>query len=174
MKMHKSKMVRKTSGFSLIEVLVAVVVLSIGLVGLAGLQAKSLVNGVSASYRTQATMLAKDLSEKMRVNGYAITIGDYFDSPTAAETAACETATGCSSEAMAQHDYFNWLAAVTERLPSGDGIVCLDSTPNDGTTALKACDGAGDHYVIKVWWDDGRTGNTGDPVIVVLQAAWRS
>jgi len=58
----------RQSGFTLLEVLVAILVLSIGLLGLAGLMASSIRNNHSAYQRTQATWLAYDMIDRMRVN----------------------------------------------------------------------------------------------------------
>lgn len=61
---------RKSQGFSMIEVLVALVVLAIGLLGFALLQTMNLRFTQSANYRTQATNLAYDLLDQMRANRY--------------------------------------------------------------------------------------------------------
>jgi type IV pilus assembly protein PilV len=62
---------------------------------------------------------------------------------------------------MAAHDLADWGAKVKAALPGGTGVVCVDSTPNDGTapgTATALCDGTGTvGYVIKIWWNDDRT-----------------
>ena len=63
---------RRESGFSLIEVLVALLVLSIGLLGLAALQAQGLRFNHDAYVRTQATNLAYDIVDRMRVNNTAL------------------------------------------------------------------------------------------------------
>ena len=61
-------MKNKNAGFTLIEVLIAMLVLAVGLLGLAGLQATSLRNNQSAYNRSQATQLAYDLADRMRAN----------------------------------------------------------------------------------------------------------
>jgi type IV pilus assembly protein PilV len=55
-------------GFTLIEVLVTIVVVSIGLLGLAGLQINGLRANVSSEARSKATLLANDIIERMRAN----------------------------------------------------------------------------------------------------------
>ena len=148
----------RQSGFTLIEVLVAVIVLSIGLVGVAGLQAVSLKNNQSAFMRSQATALAYDLADRMRANVPGANAGMY--DPTAkAATASCKTATGCTTQQMAQNDLYEWDAAIATYLPDGQGFVCIDSTPNDGTdSADPQCDGTGTLFAVKIWWDDDRDG----------------
>jgi type IV pilus assembly protein PilV len=137
-------------GITLLEVLVALVVLSIGLIGLAGLQSTSLRMNNSAYMRSQATALAYDMADRVRAN---IDAGAAYDDPTAAATANCEGSTGCSALEMAQNDMFRWLEQISEVLPLGVGAICIDATP-----ATAACDGSGDAYVIRVTWDDNRSG----------------
>jgi type IV pilus assembly protein PilV len=59
---------RQQDGMTLIEILVAIVVLSIGLLGLAGLQLKGLQVGQGSTYRWQAAMLAEDIADRMRAD----------------------------------------------------------------------------------------------------------
>lgn len=67
---HHRRLSRKSSGFSMIEVLVALVILAIGLLGFALLQTMNLRFTQSANYRTQATNLAYDLLDQMRANRF--------------------------------------------------------------------------------------------------------
>jgi len=62
---------RRTSGFTLIEVLIAVLVLGIGLLGVAGLQSVALSMNQGSYVRTQATVLARDIADRMRANNRA-------------------------------------------------------------------------------------------------------
>ncbi len=141
----------------MIEVSVALLILSFGMLGIVGVQAVSLKANQGAYFRTIATTLSVDIVERMRANLVGVENGDYDDVAGAA-TAACFTAAGCSPAQMAAQDVIDWTALVAAALPSGDAVVCLDSSPNDGTAAANACDGAGTVYAIKVWWDDNRDG----------------
>lgn len=123
--------IRRQSGFTLIEVLVTVLILAIGLLGLAGLQTTSLRNNHSAYLRSQATVLAYDVADRMRANRNAALDGDY-------ETGIGATPTGSSMSALDLIAWKNNLAAI---LPSGDGAVELD---------------AGGQFTITVQWDDSR------------------
>ena len=150
-------------GFTLLEVLIAVVILSIGLLGLAGLQAAGLRNNQHSYFRSQSVLLASDIADRMRANLPGVQNGSYDQAAGAAATAkpACTTITGCTSADMASNDLSEWNQDIATRLPAGEAIVCIDSTPNDGTSAVNAaCDGAGSLYAIKIWWDDDRSGNT--------------
>ena len=69
--------VKRNAGFSLMEVLISVLVLSIGLLGLAGLQVAGVRSGHSVYFRTQATLLANDIMDRMRTNSEAARAGRY-------------------------------------------------------------------------------------------------
>ncbi len=149
---------KRQAGVTLIEVLVSALVVAIGLVGVAGLQVASLKNNQSAFMRSQATALAYDLADRMRSNRDGAGSNQY-DSATAALTPACASTSGCSAQQLAEHDMAEWAAALSTHLPMGQGIVCIDSTPNDGASAASpACDGSGTQFAIKIWWDDNTDG----------------
>lgn len=156
----------KINGFTLVEVLVAVIVLAIGLLGLAGLQATSLRNNQSSYNRGQATELAYDIADRMRANSSVP--GSYLTDPTTVAcstndspcTACGTTANTCTPAQMAVKDLYDWNLALKNTLPNGIGIVCLDSTPDDGTSAAMACDGVGANFAVKIWWDDNHTGSS--------------
>jgi type IV pilus assembly protein PilV len=139
-------------GFTLLEILVAIVVLSLGLLGLAGLQATSLKNNQVAYYRSIATQQAQDIADRMRANMLGIPTGNY----TITNTPAAQDCIGssCSPAVMAQSDANLWNSANARLLPGGSGAVCIDSTPDDGVPGAPACNGTGTLRVIKVWWFD--------------------
>lgn len=149
---------RHQTGYSLIEVLVSALILSIGLVGVAGVQALALVNNQSAYVRSQATTLAYDLADRMRTNVIGANAG-FYDPGAAALSVSCATAVGCTPQQLAQHDIAEWNAALAANLPMGTGFVCRDSTPNDGAgVATPECDGVGTQFSVKIWWDGDRDG----------------
>ncbi len=151
----------RQAGFTLIEVLVAALLLSIGLVGLAGLQGASLMNNQSSFMRSQVTALAYDLADRMRANVPGANANAY-NPANAAVVSACKTTAGCTQQQLAQNDLAEWNAAITTYLPMSAGWVCIDSTPDDGTydgvTVVPQCDGNGTQFTIKIWWDDDRDG----------------
>ncbi|MDG4553253.1 MAG: type IV pilus modification protein PilV [Candidatus Competibacter sp.] len=156
-------------GFTLLEVMVAMVVLSVGLLSLAGLQVVGLRTGHSSYLRTQATIQSYDIIDRMRANEFGVTGGDY-NQPTQTGSAGtedtnCETVNGCSTASMAAHDLFRWNQAIADVLPGGVGIVCVDSTPEDGDPAASACNigavnSATATYAIKIWWTDDQAAGT--------------
>lgn len=161
------------SGFTLLEILVALIVLSVGLLSLAGLQVIGLRTNHNAYMRSQATILSYDIADRMRANVRGIENGNYHQ-PTVAGSqgvvnAACETTNGCSSAQMAGHDLFRWNQMIANVLPNGIGMVCIDSTPEDGIAdadddEASVCDDPGTNfgtaiYTIKIWWRDDPSQN---------------
>ena len=132
----------------MVEVLVAIVVLSIGLLGLAGLQTASLKANDSAYQRSQASIMANEILDRMRANAVGLQAG-FYDDPYGggAPTDPGCSASGCSVATMAQYDVYYWETALGNTLPSGQGAI---------TGA-----GAGSIFTITVMWDDDRTGVTG-------------
>ena len=142
----QSHAMNKNVGFTLIEVLIAMVVLAVGLLSLAGLQATSLRNNQSAYNRSQATQLAYDLADRMRANANITGLATYTTISPIAATAKgnCLILTGCSQTDMAENDLYEWNSAVTTSLPGGVATV----------TVLT------DVYTVTINWDDNRDGNT--------------
>ena len=152
-KQHKGfSVVKRNRGFTLVETLITVLVGSIGLLGLAKLNALGMQYNQSAYWRTQATYLAYDMADRMRANDTAVNAGDY-NNPTATYTASCYTTTGCTSAELAKTDYYEWIAKVAELLPNGTGVVCETDNPDSGTSSAPDCHG-NRVYAIKIWWTD--------------------
>jgi len=158
-------------GFTLLEVLIAVVILSVGLLGLAALQATSLKSNHHSLIRSQIAILSYDMVDRMRANRPAVILGDY-DLPTSTQNANCTTVTGCTPTEMADHDYFEWTTLIAGALPAGQGMVCRDGGDGDiydGTDAgTHGCAG-GTEYVVKLWWDEDGDGTLDPPFVMSFQ-----
>lgn len=159
---RRTNAMKTNSGFTLIEVLISVVVLAGGLLGLAALQATTVRNNQSAYHRSVATQLAYDMSDRMRINLVGVTAGNYNDK--VATTDDCAGNNNCTAVQMAGYDLAQWNGPNgLGQLPDGEGVVCIDSTPTDGSGTLNAvekkCDGLGNEYAIKIWWVDDSSGN---------------
>ncbi|MFL0810780.1 MAG: type IV pilus modification protein PilV [Agarilytica sp.] len=149
---HSSFSNSKQTGASLIEILVALFVLAIGLLGLAAMQSKSLQFNHSAQMRTQATILAYDIIDRMRANTAALTT--YTATGAANASHNCEgNVAPCGAVGMATADRDQWLFQISERLPGGDGTIV-----SNGTSMI---------YTVTVSWTD-RDNNPRD---FALQAA---
>jgi type IV pilus assembly protein PilV len=129
---------RASCGFSLVEVLIAIVVLSVGLLGLAGLQATGLRNNHSAYLRSIATLQAYDMADRMRANIQGVQAGAY-DSISGTPTAP-DCSVSCAPSVIATLDNSQWNTSNASLLPSGTGTV---------TGA-----GLGSIFTITVTWTD--------------------
>lgn len=165
----------KSSGFSLIEVLVSVVVLSFGLLGMAGMQAASLQSNREARLQSSAVVLARELAEMIRGNKLAgilpAATNPYmgsFSSPLAATTPAyclSVSATACTgatpvaiATAIGNAQMTEWLARVDAELPGARVDICVDSAPFDASGLPRwACTAAGGVVVLKIGWTRGST-----------------
>ena len=110
----KSPIKRKTQrGTTLVETLVALVVLSVGLLGIAALQMTSLRNNRGAHLRSQAQVLAYDIADRMRANRNVALANAYV-------VALGVTPAGGTLNAL---DLQEWKATLAQALPSGDGEI---------------------------------------------------
>lgn len=149
---------RGSAGFSLLEVLVAVVVLSFGVLGVVGLQAAALRANKQARYQSDAVRLARELSDMMRENKVvaAVAPSPYLVS-VASGGAAPTASTDCSqnrcinSTTMAQFQISEWVSRVQRELPAARIVVCFDST---GGTPQWSCDNNSTNLevVVKLGW----------------------
>jgi type IV pilus assembly protein PilV len=160
--------IKRQGGTTLMEVLVSLLVLSAGMLGMAGLQTVSLRNNQSAYFRTQATALSLDMVERLRANISGVEAGTY-NNVAGGATASCFTVAGCNGAQMAGQDILDWEAQVAAALPGGQAVVCLDSTGNDGTPGSENCDSLGSVYAIKIWWDDNRDGTANQRYVTTAQ-----
>ena len=102
-------------GATLVEVLVALLVLSIGLLGVAALQVSALQTNQGAHVRSQASVLAYDIADRMRANRAVALAGGYNVLYTVTP----------SGGALNELDLQNWKAALTNTLPTGEGEISL-------------------------------------------------
>lgn len=127
----------KARGFSLLEVLVALLVLSIGLLGLASLQATTSRFNYGAYLRSQATTLAYDIADRMRANRDEALAGSYDVASFPSTAPVCGVVAGAT---VAARDVSGWQSALACSLPAGMGRIVR----NDNTVT------------IGVSWDDSR------------------
>lgn len=124
---------RQSSGFSLIEILVAVLILGVGLLATARMQIAGIQNTQGGYMRAQASNLAYDMVDRMRTNTPAVTDGDYdlaIDGATPTVVACKGQAVSCSTTEMADFDQFWWRSTIDAFLPSGAGSI---ETEDNGT-----------------------------------------
>jgi len=173
----------RQGGATLIEVLVSVVLLSFGIVGLAGLQMNGTKFNHSSYLRSQGTALAYDLADRVRANlcannqicaAYLTGQADLFDG-NADQRCAEGLGDLVNSDAMAAADVNQWKHCLEDRLPEGRGVVTLLAA---GTAYRDQCDidyDAADEnlLVIEVNWSDGRTQGGGPRDCAVVRTEVR-
>ncbi len=122
---------RLQRGISLIESLVAIVVMALGILGILGVQMRTLTDTQTTVYRAQAIRLIEDLSERMKTNPNALAninnyVSDFSDEPTPGD---CSD--GCSHSDQAAYDLALWKQAIKTQLPLGKASVFLAAGETD-------------------------------------------
>lgn len=133
---------RHERGFTLLETLIALAVLSIGLLGVAKLVIGAVHANDSGYMRAQATQMAYEILDQMRANRPGAIAGNYMASTSTTGTSADCTSTVCTPAVLAGLDLYNWKQRLGQLLPGGNGTV---------TTAAGV---GGTVAIITVDWDD--------------------
>ena len=163
---------RQQTGFSLLEVLIAFIILSLGLLGAVGMQAAAMQSNKETRNQTVATSLARELADKMRGN-HAIAIkttaadNPYLMSATLNNastltfTAPAENcfSTACTTPtAVATWDMADWQNRLQNALPDPRFVICFDKTPFDADGKTQwTCSNDGDISVLKLAWTNKDT-----------------
>lgn len=150
-----SKSRRHHRGDTMIEVLVTVLILAVGVLGVAAMQVTTLKNLNSSHSASIAAMLAEDFSERMRANSEAALDNDYNHSAAPANQTNC-VANTCTPADLAVYDMNTWWQTLNANLPSASGEVTRDV--------------GSDTFVITVRWDEDRSGSAGTACPVESEA----
>lgn len=143
-------------GVTMVEALVALVVLSVGMLGIAGLYVSSLRAERTAQLRTQAVQLVNDMIDRIRANAQARGGYDLATvTPAIKNCVASSAPSPCKAEDLAAEDLKIWTDAATKTLPGGKGEIKYE--PATGT-------GQPDTYSVKVTWIEPGTGKDGLPM----------
>lgn len=105
----------KKAGFTLIEVLVALVVVSVGMLGIAGLYVHGMQAGRTAMFSHHAVTLAGDVADRIRANPRA---GAAY-AGAGADNSCVAAGVDCNQAEMAAHDIFVWAQQAQDSLPNG-------------------------------------------------------
>lgn len=137
-------------GFTLIEVLVAVLILATGATGVAAMQLHALRAARESGLQSDALQLAADLSELVRIYGDA----ELFDYDAAGDTAP-SALSACTGRAC---EFAAWKQRMRNVLPRPRAVLCRDSAPASGDALRWTCDGATPApLVIKIGWSSADT-----------------
>jgi type IV pilus assembly protein PilV len=166
---------RFARGVTMVEVLIAIVILSIGVLGALGMQVNAIRMNKEVRYQATALTLARELAEKMRGNNWVAILttpgtlvgqnpyllnvtlnsGATVSAPSGVNcyTGACTTQTD-----VAKWDIYDWQLRMKEALPSPRVVICMDSDPYDGSGNPRwACNNTGTVAVLKVAWNRAAT-----------------
>ena len=147
-------------GVGLIEMMVALFVLAIGLLGILAMQAIGVKSTQRATFSTEAQIIAADMVDRILANNdiddpaddAAYNPGGQPLDTVNANAAVCDVVNGCAVDNQVGQDLFEW-SQIVSRLPAGRGIV--EFNVDDGV------------YTISVVWDNelSRTNPTGNPAV---------
>ncbi len=171
---------------TMIESMVAIVVLCFGMLGVVGLQAAALQSNKEARYQAAAVRLARELGELMRGNKDIAIKTSSTDNPylVANFTGTLPSAgTDCfagactTTKEVAAFQIRDWLSRVDAELPGARAVVCIDDAPFDVANGMPqwACSGAGGTTVVKIGWtqlttDRAAVGSSGEGSGGIAQA----
>lgn len=155
---------RAVAGFTLVEVMIAVLVLALGIVGGVSMQLAALRARHQSTLLAQASWLAVGMAERMRANSaqmrlpdgdnpYLTLDYDVLAQPNPLAPAALCYDGACDGAQLAAFDLYEIKAQMRENLPAGRAVVCRDADLWTGGSLRWACSGgAGSPLVIKVGW----------------------
>ncbi|SFL13766.1 type IV pilus assembly protein PilV [Nitrosomonas aestuarii] len=138
----------KQQGVSMLEVLVTILVLSFGLLGMAGLVTTGMKSNSTAHYRSIAVQQTHDIADRMRANLAGVRIGSYDALTTAIPASNDCVAAECDAAQVAAYDHAQWNTANSVLLPNGVGTVTGNLVNG---------------FVIAVMWAEKEMGGGADP-----------
>ncbi len=115
---------RAQRGFSLIEVLIALIIMSVGMLGIASLYVQSMQAGRTSLFRHNAVTLAGDVADRMRANP----TGANAYTGAGANNNCIAMGTNCSNVQMAAQDILGWSQQAVDTLPNGAVAIAFDNT----------------------------------------------
>jgi len=140
--MKKVSKRRYQAGFSLVEVLIALVIMSVGMLGIAGLYVQSMQAGRTSMFRHNAVTLAGDVADRIRANPRAGAAYNHAANATGTDNSCVAGGVDCNPADMAANDIFLWQGQADGTLPSGDIAVVFSAGVNPPT------------YQITVSWNE--------------------
>lgn len=139
---------RKQYGFSMLEVLITVLILSFGLLGMASMVTTGMKSNTTSHYRSVATQQTQDIADRMRANLTGARTGSYDALATSIPDSSDCIAAGCDAAQMAVYDHAQWNTANSRLLPGGVGTVAGNLAGG---------------FLITVMWTEKEMGGVFDP-----------
>ncbi|NIV18335.1 MAG: type IV pilus modification protein PilV [Woeseiaceae bacterium] len=114
----------RQKGFSLVEVLIALIIMSVGMLGIASLFVNSMQAGRTSMFRHHAVTLAGDVADRIRANPRA---GVAYVAKPGADNNCVDGGVDCTEAQMAMNDIFLWQQQAANTLPGGDVTILFDN-----------------------------------------------
>ncbi|WOX06687.1 type IV pilus modification protein PilV [Microbulbifer pacificus] len=114
---------KKQLGATMIEVLVTILVLAVGLLGLAATQVMSLKNGNNSHHRYLAALAAHEMAERMRANPDGLELASYDGKTVDGSESSVDCSSKCSAASLADLDLYDWGQVISNNLPGGEGEI---------------------------------------------------
>ncbi len=147
--------IKSQYGFSMIEVLVSLIIIGVGLLGLSGLQLASMKGTNNAHSRNVATILAMELSERMRANRPGIDGGFYAnDVNCTLEVSQCRTTSFCTPQAIARLDVQEIMCGVLTDSTREGGIANLLPAGTLQISCVGGCNVDKAQHDITISWNE--------------------
>ena len=124
---NRRSFLKKSTGFTLLEVLIALTILSIGLLGLAAMQTMAISAGQGGYLRTQAVWQIYDITDRMRANSSGVK-SNYYDNIDSGTVSLPTSCNPCDDLGRANWDAYDWATSVQNTLPTGTATVTGDGT----------------------------------------------
>ena len=126
---NKPASARRHNGFSLIEVLIALIIMSVGMLGIAGLYVQSMQAGRTSVFRHHAVTIAADVADRIRANPLG---GVDYQGPGGNNNCVLGNV-DCNPQQMAANDIDLWRTQANRALPNGDVVITYDDTVSPPT-----------------------------------------
>lgn len=146
---------RRQRGITLIESLVALFVTALGILGILGIQMRTLADTQTSVRRAQAIRLIEDLGERMKVNPNALMHMNSYVSSFNSFPAVGSCAAGCGPSQLATYDLAVWKQSVRNSLPLGDASIFIATGETNAANRRQL-------GVMISWRENERTGLTAD------------
>jgi type IV pilus assembly protein PilV len=163
----------RQSGFTLIEVLISVLILALGVIGVAGMQLAALRSNQQSGTQSTAMQIASELADAMRANSAQMNQADDSNpyllansykavagTPPTVPSTNCNKES-CTSAQMAAFDVYEWQRKIYDRLPGGRGVICRDSAAWDTTNKKLS------------WACTAYAGATANNAPIVIKLGWK-
>lgn len=137
LKINRPEIKLAQQGFTLIEVMVSLLIISIGMLGVAGMQTRGMQSGSLATQRLSVIMKVQEISERIRINAAQVDSYNITTTNSGLDN-QCFNGTTCTSAQLAAYDIYLWKQDLLSILPNDPGTTASITVqnPTPGTAAV--------------------------------------